>query len=292
MYYAHIIARQGNNYIVEDKTGEQHQCHVRSYAIEAVCGDYVECLKQTQSLDVIEKIQPRKNLITRIDNFGREKTLAANIDHMLIVIAATPEFSTLLIDKYLASAQLNQCKASLIINKVELLNKCQTNINELEKMYLNLVDNLIVSSAKLGFGISNLRNILDEDINVLVGQSGVGKSSIINRLLHSSQIKVGTLAENIQQGRHTTTTAYAHSVNKNGKIIDSPGVRTFMPVFKNIEQVMLGFREFIPRIRKCKFNNCLHMNEPNCAIQHAVDNKEIHPQRYENYLSICKELAN
>ena len=290
MYHARVIVRQGNNYIVEDNSGTKYQCHARSNAIDAVCGDYVECLQQAQSLDVIENIQTRKNQITRIDNFKREKTVASNIDHMLVVIAPAPEFSTLLIDKYLASAQLNQCKASLIINKAELLAEKNININEIEDIYSSLMQNFIVTSAKLGYGISELRSTLGEATNIFVGQSGVGKSSLINCLLHSSQIKVGNLSENIQQGRHTTTTAYAHSINQTGKIIDSPGVRTFMPVFQSVEQVMHGFSEFIPLIGKCKFKNCMHLDEPDCVIKQAIEVERIDVQRYENYQSICEEL--
>lgn len=291
-YQAQVISRQGKRYLVEDNKGATHKCHVRSQAMDAVCGDHVECLTQPQSLDVIQVIQPRTNQITRIDNFKREKTLAANINHLLIVIAAQPAYSTLTIDKYLACANLIDCEASLIVNKAELLSAANINIKELEEIYQPLTKNFIVASAKLGYGMMNIRNAIGNTTSILVGQSGVGKSSIINRLLNNTQIKVATLSSNIQQGKHTTTNAHAHNINLHGKIIDSPGVRTFMPTFKDTHSVMLGFSEFLPHLSKCKFNNCHHIDEPQCAIKDCVEKKGIKHSRYSNYLSIYNEVKN
>lgn len=290
MYDALVIARQGKQYIVEDKLGQHHHCHVRSKAIEAVCGDIVSCNPQQQSLDVIESIQTRKNQITRLDNFKREKILAANVDHILIVVAAVPEFSTLFIDKYLACAELIECKASLIINKCELLNEKNIELSQLETIYKDICENILVTSAKLGYGMSQLRKVIDKEQSVLVGQSGVGKSSLVNRLLNSNQIKVADLSEQIQQGTHTTSHAWAHSIGAHGKIIDSPGVRSFTPIFKDKESVMQGFKDFLPYLGKCKFADCLHIDEPNCAVKQAVDKHSIHNQRYSSYLAICAEL--
>lgn len=292
MYLAHVIARQGKTFIVEDKHGEQHTCHPRSKSVDAVCGDNVECEHKAQSKDVIEKICPRKNQITRIDNFKREKTIAANIDHIIIVVAAAPTFSTSLIDKYLACAQLNNCKATLAINKAEKLIDNDVDISELENLYNNLVDNFIITSAKLGYGIQTLRQALSNETSILVGQSGVGKSSLINRLLNNNNIKIGELSENIQQGKHTTTNAFAHNINDYGKIIDSPGVRTFMPIFKSLQEVMLGYSEFLPYIGHCKFSDCQHTNEPDCAIKAAVEKNIIHKERYNSYLENMHEMKN
>ena len=292
MYDALVIARQGKQYIVEDQSGQQHQCHARNKAIEAVCGDIVSCNSQEQSLDVIESIQSRKNQITRLDNFKREKILAANVDHVLIVVAAVPEFSELFIDKYLACTELIGCKASLIINKCELLADNKVDISQLQSIYENICANVLVTSAKLGYGITQLRKTIHSEHSVLVGQSGVGKSSLVNRLLNSNQIKVADLSEQIQQGTHTTSHAWAHSIGTTGKIIDSPGVRSFTPIFKDSHTVMQGFKDFLPFINKCKFTDCLHIDEPDCAIKQAVDNGNIHRNRYSNYLAICAELEN
>ncbi len=292
MYEARVIARQGNQYIVEDLKNDQHHCHPRSKAIDAVCGDIVDCVAQNQSLDTIEAIHPRVNQITRLDNFNREKTLAANIDHLLIVIAPIPEYSLILIDKYLACAELIQCKASLIINKCELSQATNTDINLLESIYQDVCANIFVTSAKLGYGIAQLRQTLSSGYSILTGQSGVGKSSLINRLLNSNKIKVADLSGQIQQGTHTTSHAQAYSIGQNGKIIDSPGVRAFTPIFEDGSNVMLGFKEFQSYIHKCKFNNCMHINEPNCAVKNAVNQKYIRLERYRNYQTIFKELTN
>lgn len=290
MYLAQVIARQGNTFIVENEQGQQHHCHARSNALDAVCGDYVKCNATSESRDVIENICERKNKIARIDNFKREKILAANIDHIIIVVAATPAFSTLLIDKYLACAHINKCKTTLTLNKAELLNANHVDVNLLENTYKGLTDNFIITSAKLGYGIQSLRKVIANENTILVGQSGVGKSSLINCLLHDNHIKVGELSASIQQGKHTTTNAFAHSINQHGKIIDSPGVRTFMPIFKNTQEVMLGYKEFLPHIKHCKFSDCQHINEPKCAIKSEVDKGIIKQSRYQNYLQIIQEV--
>lgn len=292
MYLATVMARQGKTFIVEDEQGEQHTCHARSKSIEAVCGDQVECENKDQSHDVVVKIHERKNQITRIDNFKREKTIAANVDHIIIVVAATPAFSTLLIDKYLACAQLNHCKATLVINKAEMLNCNNVNIIELENIYQGLVDNFIITSAKLGYGIHTLRQAISNETSILVGQSGVGKSSLINRLLNNNHIKTGELSENIQQGKHTTTNAFAHNINNHGKLIDSPGVRAFMPIFKDVKEVMLGYREFLPYLGQCKFTDCQHINEPLCKIKAEVEAGNIQTSRYQSYLENIEEVKN
>jgi len=292
MYLAQVIARQGKTFIVEDEHGEQHPCHARSKSVEAVCGDQVECESKHQSKDVIEKICERKNQITRIDNFKREKTIAANVDHIIIVVAAAPAFSTALIDKYLACALLNNCKATLVINKAEMLNDNDVNISELEKIYKDLVDNFIIASAKLGYGIQALRQALSNETSILVGQSGVGKSSLINSLLNNNDIRVGELSEKIQQGKHTTTNAYAHNVSNSGRLIDSPGVRTFMPIFKDVKEVMLGYREFLSHLGNCKFSDCQHINEPNCAIKDSVEKGIIQSNRYSSYLENIREVKS
>ena len=292
MYDALVIARQGKQYIVENKSGQQRHCHARSKAIEAVCGDIVSCAMQDQSLDVIESIQDRKNQITRLDNFKREKVLAANVDHMLIVVAAVPEFSELFIDKYLACAALIDCKASLILNKCELLADNDVDICKLQSIYTNICADFLVTSAKLGYGITQLRKIINTERSILVGQSGVGKSSLVNRLLNSNQIKVADLSEQIQQGTHTTSHAWAHSISEKGKIIDSPGVRSFSPIFDSKEAVMQGFSDFSLYLGKCKFADCIHIDEPNCAVKEATDNGLIHNSRYSSYLAICAELEN
>ena len=292
MYLATVIARQGKTYIVEDEQQKQHQCHVRSQAQEAVCGDRVLCESQRQSYDVIASIQPRVNQLTRIDNFQRTKTLAANIDHMVIVIAPVPNYSHLLIDKYLACAELNRCKASLVINKSEYLSQYKVDIRQLEDIYLPIVEHFIIASAHLGCGISALKHTLMTQKSILVGQSGVGKSSIINSLFGNTHIKVGSLSENIQQGKHTTTNACAYPLGKNGKIIDSPGVRNFTPILSNKYQAANGFREFKDHIGQCKFANCQHLDEPGCAIKAAVESGYISTQRYASYRAICAEVSS
>lgn len=290
MYLATVIARQGKTYIVEDAQQKQYQCHVRSQAQEAVCGDRVLCESQQQSHDVITSIQPRNNQLTRIDNFQRTKTLAANIDHMVIVIAPVPSCANLLIDKYLACAELNKCQVSLVINKAEHLNHYDVDIRQLEDIYMPVVDHFIIASAHLGYGISALKRILMTQTSILVGQSGVGKSSIINSIFANTDIKVGALSENIQQGKHTTTNACAYPLGENGKVIDSPGVRNFTPIMTDHTQAAGGFREFKDYFGRCKFADCHHLDEPNCAIKDAVEAEYISTYRYASYRAICAEI--
>lgn len=274
--------------MVETEDSEQHLCHVRSKALETICGDRVICQRQHQSLDVIESIQSRDNQITRLDNFNRQKTVAANIDHMLIVVAALPEFSSLIVDQYLACASLIRCKASLIVNKAELAYSQSMDVNQISKTYQPLCEQVIFVSAKLGYGLQNLRHLLNDDYAIMVGQSGVGKSSLINRLLNTQQIKVSALSDGIQQGMHTTSHASAYDVGL-GKIVDSPGVRSFTPIFAKEDRIVDGFREFADFSGDCKFSNCEHLKEPHCAVKEAVDKGLIMASRYSNYQTLHEQ---
>ena len=122
-------------------------------------------------------------------------------------------------------------------------------------------------------------------------QSGVGKSSLINSILNNTNIKTGELSDHIQQGKHTTTNAYAHTINSQGKLIDSPGVRSFIPIFKSREEVMYGYKEFLSYIGQCKFSDCQHINEPQCAIKSAVELNIIKQSRYQSYLDNISNLT-
>lgn len=292
MYTAKVITRQGKKFVVQDAEQNLRQCHVRSQVQDAVCGDVVICESKSQGLDIITTIEPRFNQLTRIDSFKREKTLAANIDHMLIVIAAKPEFSTLLIDKYLACARLNKCRVSLVINKAELISQHDIDINSLANMYNALVDHFIIVSAKLGYGVATLKSVLVDETHILVGQSGVGKSSLINRLLDTDELRVASLSESIEQGKHTTTSAQTYTIAQAGRIIDSPGVRSFTPIFNSAEKVMSGFIEFQEFAGQCKFANCMHINEPECAVKNAVTQGLIFKSRYESYKQLLSETED
>ena len=180
----------------------------------------------------------------------------------------------------------------MIVNKCELLADNDVDICQLQSIYANICANILVTSAKLGYGIAQLRKIINTERSILVGQSGVGKSSLVNRLLNSNQIKVADLSEQIQQGTHTTSHAWAHSISTKGKIIDSPGVRSFSPIFDSKETIMQGFSDFSLYISKCKFADCMHIDEPNCAVKEAVGNHLIHGSRYSSYLAIAEELEN
>ena len=204
---------------------------------------------------------------------------------MLIVVDPLPEFSSLIVDQYLACASLIHCKASLIINKSELAHTQALDVNQITQTYEPLCQQVLFVSAKLGYGLQGLRQLLNDDYAIMVGQSGVGKSSLINRLLNTQEIKVSALSDSIQQGMHTTSNASAYDIGS-GKIIDSPGVRSFSPIFAKEDRIVDGFREFSNFAVDCKFSNCEHLKEPHCAVKEAVDNGLITPSRYLNYQTL------
>lgn len=266
------------------------QCHFRANLGAIVAGDRV-VLRCGQSHGVVEAVLPRTSLLSRPDPRGQLKPVAANMDFIVLVITPEPTPSSVLIDRYLVAAELQNIPIRILLNKTDLINDMnEAMLDELLAMYRAIGYPVLESSVKTEHGLDELKQQLDQHISVFVGQSGVGKSSLVNALLPGVNTKVGELSENSRLGRHTTTNARLFHFPSGGSLIDSPGIREFGLWHLAPEQVIDGYREFSHWRFDCKFRDCHHQSEPGCALQAAAERGDVHPQRLKNYFAILQSL--
>ncbi|MGB5831206.1 MAG: ribosome small subunit-dependent GTPase A [Thiohalocapsa sp.] len=279
-----VVVRHGASLAVEDNQGRVHRCQTRSNIGQAVCGDRVIWQPSEAGAGVVVALQPRDTELSRPDCSGRDKALAANISLMAVVIAARPEPSGYLVDQYLVAGELIGVGAVILVNKMDLLtHDRQAAFLRGFEHYAGVGCPVLPVSVKGPPGLSALLPFLARRTVILLGQSGVGKSSLIKALLPDQEVQVGRLSEATGLGRHTTSAATCYRLGVGGHLIDSPGVRSFR--LGNIERDDLerGFREFAPYLGRCRFANCSHLHEPDCAIRAAVEAGDIAPQRLENF---------
>ncbi len=286
-----IIARHGANLAVSDSDGKIHLCLSRQNLGHPVCGDRVVWHATETGHGVITALLPRTTELSRPDYSGREKPLAANITHLVIVLAPEPEPCEYLIDQYLVAAEKIGVKVLIALNKIDLLDEKQASAMSRRLMVYEKIGYQVVSiSAKQTDGLTPLIEQLQGETNILVGQSGVGKSSLIKALLPSLEIQIGRLSEATGLGRHTTSATTCYELPEGGDLIDSPGVRSFRLGAIDPKQLEWGFREFRPYLGHCKFSDCSHLVEPGCALKQAVMDGKINQQRFDNCLHIRKNL--
>lgn len=285
-----VICRYSKHFEVEALEGENkgqiHQCVSRANLGALVAGDRVVWCAGSDDTGVIESRHQRASILERPDNFGRLKAVAANIDQMLIVIAVEPSPQCNLIDRYLVAAELMNIRPLIVLNKADLLDsQSRAQIEPLMSMYQQLGYQTveIVSSRHQAATLNNLPQLIDQRTSIVVGQSGVGKSSLINTLLPDAQLAVGALSEQTREGTHTTTQAKLFHLPDGGQLIDSPGIRDFSLWHIDMLQLQQGFIEIAERLGDCRFRDCSHENEPGCGILSAVASSEISPQRFSSY---------
>ena len=283
-----VIARYGKQALVETRAGDRLLCHLRAHLESPVAGDEILWLP-TEETGVVDALVTRRNVLQRPDAQGRLRPVAANIDLMLIVFAPEPAPQTNLIDRYLVAAENMEVEAALVLNKADLLEPNDELAEQLCR-YAALGYRTLTTHHELP-DASDLTALIEQDTLVLVGQSGVGKSSLIQRLLPEASIRVGALSEVADKGRHTTTTAELFHLPEGGRLIDSPGVRDFGLTHVAPETVFSGFREFSPYIGRCRFRDCQHQGEPGCALTEAVENGDISSERFESFKQIVASLA-
>lgn len=290
--HGRIITRHGQNLVVADEQLKFVHCLFRQNLGDLVCGDEVIWQATGDTEGVVTARQPRRSVLSRPDYSGRDKPIAANIDQLLLVIAPRPEPGGFLVDQYLVAAELAGVQAGLVINKMDLLSPTERD-EFLARFghYEQIGYPLIPISAKQPDTLSGLYPRLNDRTNILVGQSGVGKSSLIRTLLPDQDIQVGRLSEATGLGRHTTSATTLYRLPNGGELIDSPGVRSFR--LGNIQRQELenGFREFLPHLGHCRFANCQHDREPGCALQAATESGAIHPHRLASFHQMVARLA-
>ena len=290
-----IIAHFGVQVEVEatggDLAGQIFRCHLRANLPALVTGDHVVWRASNQETGVIVAQLPRKSELCRPDSRGQVKPVAANVDQIIIVFAPLPEPHANLIDRYLIAAEHADIQPLLLMNKADLLDpNNQAQLEALLKVYRSLDYPLLEVSTQSGVGLEALQAQLNGRISVFVGQSGVGKSSLVNILLPGVDTRVGALSENTGKGTHTTTTAKLFHFPGGGELIDSPGIREFGLSHITRDDVESGFSEFRPWLGHCKFRDCKHEQEPGCALLHAVEAGHIHPERMASFRMIINSL--
>lgn len=286
-----VIAHFGVQVDVEDGDGQICRCHLRANLPTLVTGDRVVWRAGNHGQGVIVAQLPRSSELCRPDSRGQLKPVAANVDQIVIVFAPLPQPHANLIDRYLIAAEHAGIRPLLLLNKADLLDEDNAAfIDSLLTTYRQLDYPLLEVSAHEGAGMDQLRAALDDRISVFVGQSGVGKSSLVNSLLPGVDLKVGALSELTGKGTHTTTTARLFHFPEGGDLIDSPGIREFGLGHVSRDDVEAGFIEFRELLGRCRFRDCRHDREPGCALLQALEEGRIQPQRLASYRHIIASL--
>lgn len=283
---AQITASFGRRYIVRTPDGKTYEATTRKKRIDFACGDQVHINHINQQQVVIEDYLPRSSLLYRQDS-TRSKLIAANVTLMLIVLAAVPTPSEMLLQRALLAAEAAQIQPLIVLNKADL----PENDIWLQKIsfYQGLGYELINISALRD--VKKLRNRLQDECAILLGQSGMGKSTLTNALLGNVQARVGEISTALDSGRHTTTHAQLYDLDKNSQLIDSPGLQAFGLHHLQIANLLSYFPDMRSYIGKCRFHNCSHRQEPGCALKQAVNEHKIEPERLQFLQNITNELS-
>lgn len=287
-----LITRYGTTAEVEDKQGNSIHCQLRQHLGTLVAGDKVIWQRIDEEHGVIVAREERTNILGRPNKHDEIKPMAANIDQFIIITAPIPQLSTYLIDCYLVAAENLTIKPLILLNKMDLLSDgLKVAAQEQLQLYHQLGYTVLFASIYQAHGLDALLQQLHDKVSVLVGQSGVGKSSLIQALLPQQTIRTTELSARSGLGQHTTTAATLYHLPQGGNIIDSPGIREFGLWHMQQQQIAQGFIEFRAFLGKCHFRNCHHQHEPHCALKAAVAAGKIHPQRLANYLKIGEQLV-
>ena len=275
-----VITRYGQRQLVESNNGDLFQATGRQNIGLSVAGDRVLFQKVEGDEGVVTAVYPRKTELKRQD-----RLIAANIDQLWLVVAIEPHYQFELIDRYLIMAENSNLPINIIVNKIELSNNDNQLSNDFSH-YIDLGYDVHFLSVKNKTNLEKLKKSLVDRSHIFLGQSGVGKSSLINSLIPDLDLRVNEISTKSKLGKHTTTNTTIYHIPSGGDLIDSPGIREFQLDDLTEKQIVNGFREFKSLIGKCRFRNCQHINEPNCAIKKAIESGNINSSRYESYLNI------
>ncbi|MDR2213088.1 MAG: small ribosomal subunit biogenesis GTPase RsgA [Pseudomonadales bacterium] len=296
-YRGLVLSRFGQQVDVEVSGGELHghilRCFQRSNLEALVSGDEVVLQRGMEpGAGVVLALLPRRSLLPRPSKSGELKPVAANIDTMLIVIAPEPKPHYNLIDRYLVAAETFGFRPLLLLNKCDLLHDAaqREELDALLNLYTALGYGTLRVSSKSGQGLTDLRARLSQATAIFVGQSGVGKSALVNALLPGAATLEGALSEGEDKGRHTTTAARLFHLPEGGRLIDSPGIREFGLSHIDARQLLEGFVEFRPWLGACRFRDCRHRGEAGCALREALQQGKIDPRRMQSYELIRNNL--
>ncbi|MCU7800059.1 MAG: small ribosomal subunit biogenesis GTPase RsgA [gamma proteobacterium symbiont of Lucinoma myriamae] len=311
LHHGVVISHFGATLDIED--GSSHsivRCALRQNIDAIVCGDKIVWQQLTNIPDdeqiqgVVTALDARTTVLARPDFSGQMKPVAANVDQLLIVTSPVPELNEGLIDRYLVAAELSHIQPVLVLNKIDTLSDEQREVLEKRiKIYQDINYQILYTSAKSKHGMDSLLEQLAGKVSVFVGQSGVGKSSLINALLPDAKIKEGDVSLATNKGIHTTSVSRLYHINKPAanlavedqhitqtSLIDSPGVREFGLWDISKGDVIHGFVELHKYTHNCRFRDCKHLNEPDCGLLKAVDENKISKQRLDSYHRIINSI--
>lgn len=283
-----VVTRHAKHADVESEEGEIFRCNLRRTLKNVVVGDKVSWRLGSEQLQgisgVIEAVFPRQNELTRPDYYDGIKVMAANIDQIIIVSAVLPSLSLNIIDRYLVICEQAGIPALIVLNKIDLLNEQERDaVKQQLAIYEQIGYETLCLSADTGENMSALHRYLANGTSIFVGQSGVGKSSLINQLLPEVNAQTGAVSDVSGLGQHTTTASRLYHLPQGGNLIDSPGIREFGLWHLEADEITQGYREFQSVLGSCKFRDCKHKDDPGCALKQAVENGEISAIRFENY---------
>ncbi len=297
-----VIKSTGSWYKVKDADGVVHDCRIKGkFRIKGIkttnpiaVGDRVGYLEgDVNSPAVIHTILPRRNYIIRksVNLSKQAHIIAANIDQaILFVTLAYPATTTGFIDRFLVSAEAYQIPCTIVFNKVDLYDEdMMLDLEAYKLLYESLGYDCVICSALEGEGLDPIKELLKDKISLVSGHSGVGKSTLINSLDPDIDIVTDEISDIHLQGKHTTTFAEMHDLCFGGSIIDTPGIRGFGLVYIEKSEIQGLFPEFSRYATECKFNNCIHIKEPHCAVKDALEQNLIFHSRYENYVSMMED---
>lgn len=296
-----VIKNTGSWYVVKIDDGSIVNCKIKgNFRLKGIrttnpvaVGDMVEVAVKDDASYIIG-IEPRRNYIIRkASNLSKEsQILASNIDQaLLIVTLKEPVTNTTFIDRFLATAEAYNVPVVIVINKVDLLSEADDHdyLEAVKSLYEIIGYKVIKMNALAGDGLEELQQALAGKVTLLSGNSGVGKSSIINLVLPGLNLKTGNVSESHHTGMHTTTFSEMFDLPGGGSVIDTPGVKGFGTIDFDKAEVAHYFKEIFKISANCKYNNCTHTHEPGCAVRDAVENHYISESRYQSYLSILED---
>ncbi len=286
-----IISYFGSSVAVEADDGQVIPCQLHRNQALPVVGDRVEWQLTAEHQGTVTRILPRRSELMRGDAHQHMQILAANVDCLVIVMAPPPVFSEYLLDRYLLAAELLQITPLIVLNKIDLLDAdARATVLAQLQPYAHIPYPILLTSVVSHEGLAQLSAALQHKTAVLVGPSGVGKSSIIATYNKDVVIRTADVSAK-GAGKHTTTATRLYHLPGNIHLIDSPGVREFSLWSVSKEAVLQGFKEFAPFLTGCKFRNCQHLVEPGCAVRVAVTAGHISASRYANYQTLVKEMT-
>jgi ribosome biogenesis GTPase len=277
-----VAAAYGRHYLVETGDGSRYACFPRGKKSEVACGDRVTFARIADGQGVIESVQARSTLFSR-SAAHRQKLIAANVSQLAIVVAAEPSFSEELINRCLVAAEDQGMRSLILLNKCDLKEAAAAALARLQPYSQAGYQVLRLSALAHA---DALRAPLAHQATVLVGQSGMGKSTIINALLPDARAATREISAFLASGRHTTTQARLYRLDAGSTLIDCPGLQEFGLHHLSLQDIETGFIEFRDFLGRCRFQNCRHQSEPGCALQQAVTQGAIHPRRLEMFRRI------